>query len=198
MDGLAAEVSVIAGGFLMASAILNEQWFIAATLAVLVGSTAGFLLFNLPPARIFMGDGGSLVIGLALAVLVARTTFYNPVEAGTGLGTAWYGVFMPLAILAVPLYDLLTVSVLRISQGKSPLVGDQQHYSHRLVNRGFSRRSAVFFIWSIAIITGIAGVSLAHLAPWQAILVGVQVLLILGLLGVLEHASRKATGHDQS
>lgn len=194
MDGLAGGVSAIAGLFLMAAAILNEQWFIAATLAVLVGSIMGFLVYNINPAKIFMGDGGSLVIGFALAVLVARTTFYNPAEQGTGLGTGWYGIFMPLAILAVPLYDLVTVSVLRISQGRSPLVGDQQHYSHRLVMRGLSRRGAVFMIWGIAAIIGISGVFLAHLAPWQAILVGVQILLMLILLGVLEHASRRSSG----
>ena len=106
---------------------------------------------------------------------------------------------MPLAILAVPLYDLITVSILRLKQGRSPFVGDQQHYSHRLVERGLSSRGAVAVSWCIAAVTGIAGVSLAHLAPWQAVLVGVQVLLVLLMLGVLEHASRRATrgeGHD--
>ncbi len=198
MDGLAGGVSAIAGSFLMAAAILNEQWFIAATLAVLVGSILGFLVYNINPAKIFMGDGGSLVIGFALAVLVARTTFYNPAEQGTGLGTGWYGIFMPLAILAVPLYDMVTVSVLRISQGRSPLIGDQQHYSHRLVMRGLSRRGAVFVIWGIAGITGISGVFLAHLAPWQAILVGVQVVLMLFMLGILEHASRHSSGEESN
>lgn len=193
MDGLAGGVSAIAASFLMAAALLNGQWFIAASLAVLIGSLAGFLVFNVPPAKLFMGDCGSLVIGFALAVFVARTTFYNPSEQGTGLGTGWYGIFMPLAILAVPLYDLVTVTVLRLSQGRSPFIGDQQHYSHRLVSRGLSERGAVLFIWCVAAVTGIAGVSLAHLAPWQAILVGVQVLLILLLLGILEHASRGAT-----
>tara|TARA_Y100000589_G_scaffold328376_1_gene372357 strand:+ start:905 stop:2032 length:1128 start_codon:yes stop_codon:yes gene_type:complete len=192
MDGLASGVAAIACSFLMAAAILNEQWFIAATLAVLIGSLVGFLVFNFPPAKIFMGDGGSLVIGFALAVLVVRTTFYNPVEEGTGLGSGWYGIFMPLAILAVPLYDLITVSCIRISQGRSPLVGDQQHYSHRLVARGLSNRGAVIVIWGATLVTGIAGVSLAHLAPWQAVLAGIQVLLIVALLAVLEHASRGA------
>ena len=197
MDGLAGGVSAIAAVFLMAAALLNDQWFIAASLAVLIGSLLGFLVFNVAPARIFMGDGGSLVIGFALAVLIARTTFYNPAEQGTGMGSGWYGIFMPLAILAVPLYDLVTVSLLRLTQGRSPFVGDQQHYSHRLVARGLSSRGAVGVIWCIAAVTGIAGVSLAHLAPWQAILVGVQVLLVLLLLGVLEHASRRAV-QDQN
>ena len=199
MDGLAGGVSAIAAIFLMAAALLNDQWFIAATLAVLIGSLLGFLVFNVAPAKIFLGDGGSLVIGFALAVLVARTTFYNPAEHGTGLGSGWYGIFMPLAILAVPLYDLVTVSALRLRQGRSPLVGDQQHYSHRLVDRGLSPRGAVMVIWCVAAVTGIAGVSLAHLAPWQAVLVGVQVFLVLLMLGVLEHATRRVTrgeGHD--
>ena len=197
MDGLAGGVSAIAGVFLMAAALLNEQWFIAAAMAVLVGSILGFLVYNISPARIFMGDGGSLVIGFALAVLVARTTFYNPQAQDTGLGTGWYSVFMPLAILAVPLYDMVTVSILRISQGRSPLVGDQQHYSHRLVKRGLSRRGAVFVIWGVTAVTGISGVFLAHLAPWQAILVGFQIILILIMLAVLEHASRHSASEQQ-
>ena len=90
--------------------------FIAATLALLVGGLAGFLVFNFPPARIFMGDGGSLVIGFLLAVLTARTTFYQP--EGSGLGSAWYGVFMPIVILAVPLYDLVSVTLIRLRQGR--------------------------------------------------------------------------------
>ena len=86
----------------------SGQWFIAATLALLVGSLIGFLVFNFPPARVFMGDGGSLVVGFLLAVLTVRTTFYDPQQADYPLGNAWYGVLMPVVILAIPIYDFLT------------------------------------------------------------------------------------------
>ena len=187
MDGLAGGVSAIASTLFMIAAIINHQWFIAATLALLIGALIGFLIFNFPPARIFMGDGGSLIIGFLLAVLTVRTTYVNP-----ELGGGWYGVFMPVVVLAVPIYDLMTVTLIRLKQGRSPFVGDQQHFSHRLVQRGLSKRGAVIVIWAATAVTGIGGVSLGSLHAWQAMLVGVQTLMVLIMLALLEHASRHA------
>lgn len=192
MDGLAGGVSAIAAMLFMIATILNAQWFIAATLALLIGGLIGFLIFNFPPARIFMGDGGSLVIGFVLAVLTARTTYYDPQQSDFALGGGWYGVFMPVIVLAIPLYDFVTVSFIRIKQGKSPFVGDQQHFSHRLVQRGLSRRAAVIVIWSATAVTGIGGIALGSLRPWQAALVGVQTILVLMIIALLEHVSRRA------
>lgn len=192
MDGLAGGVAAIIALLLLIATLVNHQWFIAATLALLVGSLAGFLVFNFPPARIFMGDGGSLIVGFLLAVLTVRTTFYDPEQANYPLGNAWYGVLMPLVILAIPIYDFLTVVILRLRQGRSPLVGDQQHYSHRLVMRGMSQRGAVIVIWAATLVTGIGGIGLGRLAPWQAVLVGAQTIAVLVMLGLIEHASRHA------
>ena len=190
MDGLSAGVAAISALLFMVAAVINEQWFIAAMLGLLIGGLAGFLVFNFPPARIFMGDGGSLVVGFLLGVLTARTTFYDYMHPRTLLGDGWYGVFMPLVVLAVPIYDFTSVTVIRLRQGKSPFVGDQQHFSHRLVQRGFTRRGAVLVIWTIAAVTGISGITLGSLRGWQAILVGVQTILILLVLAGMEYASR--------
>ncbi|MHC4710974.1 MAG: MraY family glycosyltransferase [Planctomycetota bacterium] len=92
MDGLAAGVSVIAAALFMVACLINKQWFVAATLAVLVGGLIGFLVFNFPPATIFMGDRGSLVIGFVLAVLTVRTTYYDPAWSSGGSrrgGRSW-------------------------------------------------------------------------------------------------------------
>src|SRR5690606_21905185 len=99
----------------LVAALLNAQWLIAAMLALLIGSLAAFLCFNFPPASIFMGDGGSLVVGFLLAFLTIRTTYF-----GHDPDTGWYGVFMPLVVLAIPLYDLVSVTLIRLRQGKSP------------------------------------------------------------------------------
>ncbi len=187
MDGLAAGVSAVAASCFMAACLVNQQWFVAAALALLIGALLGFLVFNFPPATIFMGDRGSLVIGFLLAVLTVRTTYYDP-----QLGGGWYGVFMPLVVLAIPLYDFTTVTLIRIVQGRSPFVGDQQHFSHRLVARGSSPRGAVVVIWCLTAVTGIGGVALASLPAWQAVLVGVQTGLVLVTIAVQEHASRRA------
>lgn len=186
MDGLCAGVATIAGACFFAAALLNGQWFVAATLGLLVGAALGFLAFNLPPARIFMGDGGSLVIGFTLAFLTVRTTYYDPEQAG-----GWYAIFMPLAVLAVPLYDFVAVSVIRLRQGRSPFVGDQQHLSHRLVRRGFTKPAAVGLMCSLAAITGVSGIVLGSLEPWQAVLVGLQIVLVLLALAFAEHATSR-------
>jgi UDP-GlcNAc:undecaprenyl-phosphate GlcNAc-1-phosphate transferase len=196
MDGLAAGVGAIAAGLFMVATILNAQWFIAAALALLVGALIGFLAFNFPPAKIFMGDGGSLVIGFMLAILTARTTYYHPEQPEFALGGGWYGVFMPVVVLAIPLYDLASVTLIRLRQGRSPFVGDQQHFSHRLVQRGLSLRGAVVVIWAATAVTGLGGISLGHLRPWQAILVGVQTLAVLAVLALLEFASRRAVKQE--
>ncbi len=192
MDGLAGGVCAIAATIFMVATLLNAQWFVAATLAPLIGGLVGFLVLNFPPAKILMGDGGSLVVGFLLAVLTARTTFYDPNQADFALGTGWYGVFMPVIVLAIPLYDFVTVTTIRLKQGKNPFVGDQQHFSHRLVQRGLSKRGAVMVIWAATIITGDGGISLGSLQPWQAALVGVRTFVVLLVIALLEHASRHA------
>lgn len=194
MDGLAGGVGAIAALVLLFATLLNGQIFVALTLALLLGAMLGFLVFNFPPARIFMGDGGSLVIGWMLAVLTVRTTFVDTSDSNYALGSAPYGVLMPLVVLAVPLYDFASVMVIRIGQGKSPFVGDQQHFSHRLRQRGLSARGAVLMIWSIALVTGISGIFLGSVMPWQAILIGVQTVLLLCVLAALESSLRSVDG----
>lgn len=181
MDGLAAGVSVVTSGLFLVSAYLNEQWFIAGMLALLLGSLLAFLCFNLPPASIFMGDGGSLVVGFLLGFLTIRTTYF-----GDSAETKWYGIFMPLVVLAIPLYDLVVVVLLRLMQGRNPFIGDQQHFSHRLERSGLSRESAVLIICGCTLATGISGVSLGQVQGMQAFLIGCQTILILVALAAFE------------
>ncbi len=194
MDGLAAGVATIAGAFFLAAALINGQWFVGAMLALVVGSCAGFWVFNFPPAKIFMGDGGSLVIGFMLAFLTTRTTYIA--DSTTTDSGAWYGVLMPIAVLAVPLYDMVSVVIIRISQGKSPMIGDLQHLSHRFRDRGISGRSTVLIIYGLTAATGCAGLLLSRVQPWQAIVLGVQIAVLLATLAFFEHRSIKAN-HDE-
>ncbi len=98
---------------------------------------------------------------------------------------------MPVIVLAIPIYDLVSVSLIRIRQGRSPLVGDQQHLSHRLVGLGLSRRSAVLVIWALSAATGIGGIVLGSVQPWQAVMIGAQTASILLVLGLLESGARR-------
>jgi len=184
MDGLSAGVAAVCTAAFLVTAISIQQWFVAATLSLLLGALLGFLCFNFAPASIFMGDSGSLVIGFILGVLTVRTTF---LRHGQEFGAGWYAVFAPLIVLAVPLYDLLVVSAIRISRGRSPFVGDTNHFSHRLVARGMSKRTAVLCIYLVTAATSVAAIILPHTrSPLIAALVFAQTVLILGVVALLE------------
>jgi len=191
-DGLSAGVAAIAGGLFLVAALMNAQWFIGATLALMVGGCLGFLVFNAPPAKIFMGDGGSLVIGLILGVTTVRTT-YIPTDGGT-VASAWYALIMPIAVLAVPLYDFASVTIIRITRGKSPFVGDLQHFSHRLRDRGLSARATILVIYALTAGSGIAGILLTRANDWEAILLGIQIVCVVGALSIFELRSPRDRG----
>ena len=184
MDGLSAGVAAVCAAAFLVTTLSIGQWFVAAGLALLLGALVGFLCFNFAPASIFMGDSGSLVIGLLLGILTVRTTYLAP---GQNWGSGWYVVFAPIIVMAVPLYDLIVVSALRLLRGRSPFHGDTNHLSHRLVARGMSRRTAVLSIWLITATTGVAAIILPD-APsgLAAVLIFVQTLLILGVVMLLE------------
>jgi UDP-GlcNAc:undecaprenyl-phosphate GlcNAc-1-phosphate transferase len=184
MDGLCAGVAAVCTAAFLITALMIGQYFVAATLALLLGAVLGFLFWNFPPASIFMGDSGSLVIGLLLGVLTVRTTF---LPHGTEWGAGWYAVFAPLIVLAVPLYDMITVVLLRLRRRQSPFVGDTNHFSHRLVARGMSRRTAVLCIYLVTAATSMAAILLPHVnSTFGAMLIFGQTLLVLGVVALLE------------
>ena len=184
MDGLSAGVGAVCTAAFLITAMTIGQWFVAAMLALLLGALLGFLCFNFYPASIFMGDSGSLLIGFVLGVMTVRTTF---LPTGRDWGAGWYAVFAPVIVLAVPLYDMIVVSVIRISRGRSPFVGDTNHFSHRLVARGMSRRTAVLTIYLVTAATSVAAIVLPHVtSTWAAMLIFAQTLLILGVVALLE------------
>jgi UDP-GlcNAc:undecaprenyl-phosphate GlcNAc-1-phosphate transferase len=184
MDGLSAGVAAVSATAFLVATLSIHQWFVAGSLAMLLGAILGFLFWNFPPAKIFMGDSGSLIIGMVLGMLTVLTTYLPP---GRQWGAGWYAVFMPVIVMALPLYDLLVVSALRLSRGKSPFVGDTNHFSHRLVARGMSRRTAVLCLYLVTAATAIGGILLPHVnTPFAAALLFVQTVLILGVVALLE------------
>ena len=184
MDGLSAGVAAVCTTAFLVTALSIGQWFVAGSLALLLGSLLGFLVWNFPPAKIFMGDSGSLLIGLVLGVLTVRTTYLpNNVSFNAG----WYSVLAPIIVLALPLYDLIVVSIIRLLNGKSPFVGDTNHFSHRLVRRGMSKRTAVLCLYLVTASTSIAAILLPHVqSSGGAILIFCQTVLILGVVALLE------------
>ena len=181
MDGASAGIAVIASCILLTAAIAAGQVFVGGLTVVLIGTLLGFLVFNFPPARIFMGDAGSFVIGFFIALLTLRTTYYHQAQSGN-----WYPVLMPAIVMAVPLYDFLSVTFLRISRGKSPFVGDTQHFSHRLKKRGLSDTQTVLTLYLATLASGIGATFLYQVNLLGAILIFLQTFMILAIIAVLE------------
>ena len=192
MDGLSAGVAAIAAAMLAAVMLIapdpitsQPQLFVAGFLLVVVGALLGFLWHNRPPARIFMGDAGSYLIGylIAMATLTASFAGYDEVPP--------HAILAPLCVLAVPIYDTLTVIAIRLRQGRSPFEGDKCHFSHRLVELGMTKAQAVGTIYLTTATCGL-GALLLH----QVNLVGAGVILvlvacILVLIGILETTGRR-------
>lgn len=183
MDGLAGGVACVAGAIFAVSAIRTGQIFVPAMTCMLIGATAGFLVYNVWPASIFMGDSGSLVVGYLLAVLTVLTTFVEPTAADRP-----YGMLAPIVVLAVPIYDTASVVWLRWRSGAPIMTGDRRHFSHRLVRRGMSERAAVLTIYLATLATGLSATLLSR-ADWtDAVLVALQCAAIVMIIAILEQA----------
>lgn len=181
MDGASAGIAAIVSSILLVAAAFSGQILVGGLAIVFIGTLLGFLVFNFPPARIFMGDAGSLVVGFFVALLSLRTTYYHEAQSG-----AWYPVLMPLVVMAVPLYDFISVTVLRLSQGKSPFVGDTQHFSHRLKRHGLTDTQTVLVLYLATLCTGLGATFLYQVNRTGAILIFVQTVLILSIIAVFE------------
>ncbi|MDD3590511.1 MAG: MraY family glycosyltransferase [Thermoguttaceae bacterium] len=192
MDALSGGVATICSLFLAAVAFAfapnplsgEPQYFLGGFLLILAGSILGFLKLNRPPAKIFMGDGGAYFIGFLLATTTLSITF-------VGDNTPKTAIFVPINILAVPLYDTISVVTIRLYHHVSPFVGDKNHYSHRLVALGLSKTQAVATIYLTTAICAIGAFFLYQVNLGTAILVFVQTALILVLVAILEFATRK-------
>lgn len=206
LDGLLAGVAVIAAlGFFAYSYNLSLKGYNtvvsapALLTAVLAGACFGFLVHNFNPARIFLGDSGSMLIGLVLAAAATSSTSHSDVQSFTGGKNVFaitLPVILPLAVLAVPMIDMVLAVVRRARKGQSPFTPDKAHLHHRLLEIGHTQRRAVMimYIWSALI--AFAGVGLVVTTPTNVI-IGVAVLLVLAVIvsvGPRLRASRR--GHQ--
>jgi UDP-GlcNAc:undecaprenyl-phosphate GlcNAc-1-phosphate transferase len=144
VDGGAAGTVAISSLGLFYLTFQNQQFFIAALSSVTAGATIGFLLWNKSPARIYMGDAGALFLGVLIATLTIR------LQPDTN--SLWKSLATPILLLAVPILDTTTVVVSRILRGISPLQGGHDHLSHRLIEKGFSRKQSVISLWLVSVL----------------------------------------------
>lgn len=175
LDGLAGGAVLIASASLWWVARTHADFYVMFYAALLIGATAGFLRYNFPPARVFMGDTGSHFLGLTLA---AVSLLENR------KGTAAVTLLFPLVAMAVPIADSLLAFVRRLVQGRHVFRGDAEHIHHRLVRLGMSHRSALFALWYVCAYFAVMAVILSAL-PRGYVLLLVAVLAV-GLFFALE------------
>ena len=148
MNGLCAGLGAIGASYFAVLAAAEGQYLVALIAFLTFGALLGFLPYNFPKARAFLGDAGSHLVGYLLAVLGILPHFYTVSHPHRR------AVLIPLLVLAVPLGDMAWVVLLRLRQGQPFYMGDTNHLSHRLVRRGLSRPRAVLLIWLLATALG--------------------------------------------
>jgi UDP-GlcNAc:undecaprenyl-phosphate GlcNAc-1-phosphate transferase len=158
LDGGASGTIALTSIALLFLALQGEQYLIASMAAVLAGATLGFLVWNKPPARIYMGDAGALFLGLLIASLVIRLDT-NPIN-----NFATFSI--PILLLAVPIMDTTVAVLSRIKKGISPFQGGRDHLSHRLMRSGLTKRAAVLTLWAMSAYYGALAIILSN-APFQ-------------------------------
>lgn len=172
MDGLAAGITAIAAVVLGITAIPTDP--VAATVAfVTAGAALGFLPHNFSPARVFMGDAGSQLLGLLLAAVALLHT----ASAASGVGLA---VLAPILVLAVPIFDTALVTLSRRLAGRPIGAGGRDHTSHRLAAIGLSDRGAVFLLYAVAAALAFAGIlaqNISFLLPPLIVLATIGLIL---------------------
>ena len=149
MNGLCAGLGAIGALLFAIIAASNGEYLVALIAFLMCGALIGFLPWNFPNARAFLGDAGSHLVGYLLAVMAILPHFY------TKQNPRPLAVLSPLLVLAVPLADLAWVVLLRTRARKPFWIGDTNHLSHRLVRAGFSQTHAVLVIWLIAVMIGV-------------------------------------------
>ena len=191
MDGLSAGIGAITAVVFCIVSMQTGQFFIAAILCCLVGALGGFLVFNFPPASIFMGDSGGTLIGYVLAVMTVEFTFFQPERP-------FFPIVVPLLMFGLPLFDTITVVWVRVREGRSPFRGDTSHFSHRLVALGMTPRQAVLTIYLIAAAVALGATVLYHATSAAMLLVLAQTVAVFIIIGILERARPKETPEQQA
>jgi UDP-GlcNAc:undecaprenyl-phosphate/decaprenyl-phosphate GlcNAc-1-phosphate transferase len=180
MDGLCGGIALIAGlsvliNLLPSTLPGSPMFYEARYLALLLGAVAGFLAFNLHPASIFLGDTGSLLIGISLGSVTLSAA-----QQPGGRSDVLPIVAAPVVTLLIPILDTALVTVSRIVSGRAPSEGGKDHSSHRLVAMGLSERDAVFVLWILAAVGGAIGFVVRQVAQtWSIPLVALFLIAMV-------------------
>ena len=187
LDGLAAGTSIIAAATMAISGYATGQTEMASMALILIGASLGFLKYNFHPAKIFMGDTGSMFLGYNLSVLAIM---------GFTKSFTVLSLVTPILVLAIPILDTLFAIIRRKMNNKPIFKPDKNHLHHCLLNYGFSHRNTVLIIYAVSAVLALCGLIMTYLNPAQGmcLLVVISVIIIYGAmkLGVIgKHDSVK-------
>lgn len=178
-DGGAAGTVAVITFFLFFISYDRQQVLVSALAVVTAGATAGFLIWNRHPAKIYMGDAGSLFLGIIISVLTIRLS--------PGVVPTYKSMAIPVLLMAVPILDTTVAVISRLYRGISPFQGGRDHLSHRLMRLGLQRKSTAISLWALAALY--AGLALA-LYTWPdtwgtQIVIGAAIIWVAKLIGFL-------------
>ncbi len=170
LDGLACGVSAIASISMFVTAYLIPESPLTVTLAMaaLAGACLGFLPFNFNPARIFMGDTGSMFIGYIFAVCSVQGLFKMH---------AVISFAVPFVVLAIPLADMIFAVIRRVARGKSPFSADRGHIHHKLIDMGLDQKQSVLILYCLNIVFGVISVLMATTGESKFVILAISVAL---------------------
>jgi UDP-GlcNAc:undecaprenyl-phosphate GlcNAc-1-phosphate transferase len=176
MDGLAAGVAFFASVAFFCVALLNGRIMIAIVAITLAGSLLGFLRYNFNPAKIFMGDAGSMFLGLMVGA-IAMIGSYTEKNV--------LGFLAPVVILLIPIFDMFQVICVRCCKGIPPYRGSPDHYALRLLSAGFSAKEVTWLSYSVAAIAGGLGILIMNVSALYHVVTVVGLLALAGLISIL-------------
>ena len=177
MDGLSSGIAFVASACIFIYSIQNNLHLVTLFSSILSGTALGFLIFNFNPAKIFMGDCGSLFLGFLLSIVTILGTW----QEATNL---LFVLLVPLFILVIPIFDTTLVTFYRKTYGRSISQGGKDHSSHRLVFLGLSERKAVLILMGISLFFGILIIFLSSLDLFTILILFSALFVCLLFFGI--------------
>jgi len=190
MDGLSTGIVIIANVFVYIIAIMSGSPVVAALSAVLGGAVLGFYVFNFPPARIFLGDGGAYFIGFVYATIPLM---------GIKKSAVFTLFLVPLVLLLVPITDVIQVMINRYKRGTNLFFPDKSHLHHRLMSVGVSTKGILFVMYTYTIVLGLSSIMMISVPPHLSLVLFAIIMLLMVLsFYLLNSAERVIEGYEEN
>ncbi len=189
MNGLSSGIALICSFIFLILVMLRGEFFVALLFSAIIGSTLGFFQFNVRSGSIFMGDTGSLLLGYLLGSLALVARYVDPNDGSL------FPVVAPVIILGLPIFDTMSVIIIRLREGRPIFQGDQMHLSHRLVRMGMTRPQAVGFHYLMALSIAANALLIFRSAFLHSLLAVIQVAALMAMVSVLMATRTRRDNH---